>query len=321
MQPKIVFKNEPKLSEHEVDAKFNERRINLVPYVQDFISSNERFKEKEISVTFADKGISSLISIIETSHEKLVLKIPLSVNYSWGEAQFLKVWEKAGIKVPHVFEEGELGRHPYTLMEYVDAPILGDVYTNEELIEKKIYLELGRILRIMHTPETEGYGLVVNGKAEYSKLSEQFQGPDMQKRFDYVKEHKLLGEEHGSLDVVLKMLLEHVEGKKSSYCHDDFGPYNMFATNPITVFDPQPRFSNGYLDLGRSLCVRIGHGISPGQLVEGYFGNEPYDKKVLHACIVLNIYMKLPYAHKTKKLKNIQNWQEYVIKNKHLLEK
>jgi hypothetical protein len=31
--------------------------------------------------------------------------------------------------------------------------------------------------------------------------------------------------------------------------------------------------------------------------------------------------MKLPYAHKTKKIKNIQNWQEYLIQNKHLLEK
>lgn len=319
--PKIVFRNEPKLSEHEVDSKFNERRMNLVHFVKDFISSNERFKNKDISVTFADRGISSLISVIETADEKLVLKIPLSIKYSRGEAQFLKVWEESGIKVPRVYEEGELGGHPFTLMEYVDAPILGDVYSNEELIEKKIYLELGRILRVMHTPEAEGYGLVVNGKAEYPKFSDLLEGHDMQKRLQYVKENKLLGDKHGSLDIVTQILIKYFENKKSSYCHDDFGPYNMFATNPITVFDPNPRFNNGYLDLGRSLCVRIGHGISPEQLIEGYFGNELYDKKALHASILLNIYMKLPYAHKTKKLKNIKNWQEYLAENKHLLEK
>lgn len=321
MESKIVFSNEPKLSEHEADAKFNERRTSLVPHVKDFISSHPRFKNKDVSVTFAQKGISSLISIIETPDEKLVLKIPLSVSHSRGEAQFLKVWEQEGVKVPHVFTEGEIGGHPYTLMEYIDAPILGDVYTNEELIEKKIYLEIGRMLRIMHIPEAEGYGLVVNGKAEYKEFSEQLEGHDMQKRFQYVKENKLLGDEHGSLDIALKILLEYVHGKKSSYCHDDFGPNNMFATNPITVFDPNPRFSNGYLDLGRSLAVRIGHNISPEQMIEGYFGDEPYNKEVLHSAILLNIYMKLPYKHKTNKQKVIKNLQEYLIKNKHLLEK
>jgi len=71
----IIFKNEPKLSEHEVDNKFNERRINLIPHVNDLISSHDLFKDKEVSVTFAQKGISSLVCIIESSNEKVIRKI------------------------------------------------------------------------------------------------------------------------------------------------------------------------------------------------------------------------------------------------------
>src|SRR3989344_7939285 len=120
----IIFKNEPKLSEHEVDSKFNERRITLIPFVKDFISNHDLFKDKGVSVTFAQKGISSLVCIIESLNEKLVLKIHLSVSHSLGEGQFLKVWEQAGVKVPHVIEDGMLNGHAYTLMQYIDAPML-----------------------------------------------------------------------------------------------------------------------------------------------------------------------------------------------------
>ena len=38
---KIIFLNQPKLSEHEVEAQFNERRLDLLPHVENFISSKE----------------------------------------------------------------------------------------------------------------------------------------------------------------------------------------------------------------------------------------------------------------------------------------
>jgi fructosamine-3-kinase len=311
---KITFNNEPKLSEHEADKVFNETRVRLVSHVRSFLSLHDRFKGKEVSVTFAQKGISSLISIIEAPDEKLILKIPLSTNYAEGEVSFLKAWEQAGVKVPHVFEEGVLDGHSYALMQFVDAPILTEAYSQEELAEKEIYREMGNTLRLMHTPEAKGYGRIVDNKAEFAEFEEWLFSPDMETRINYVKEHDLLGEEHGSISTTRETLQAHVkENPKSSYCHDDFGAANIFATHPITVFDPNPRFNNGYTDLGRSMVIHLSQGVSPQQLVEGYFGNDPYNEKALHAAVLLNTYMKFPYWHKVKKTMQIENMQKYLI--------
>lgn len=322
INPKVVFNNEPKLSEHEAQSKFNERRLSLIPLVRDFISTHERFKDKEVNVTFAHKGVSSLISIIEASGEKTVLKIPLRVGNPKGEAQFLKVWEQAGVSVPHVIEDGILGEHSYLLMKYIDAPILGEAYSNKECIENGIYSEMGRMLSLMHVPEAKGYGRIVDGKAEYAEFKDFLSGEYMQERVGYAEENELLGDEHGSLSLAFEILIDHTNREdKSSYCHDDFGTSNIFATHPITVFDPNPIFSNRYLDLGRTLMLRIAHdGIFLDQLVDGYFGNKPYDRKVLHASILLNACMKFHYWNQVKKSNGIKNVQDYLVKNKYLLE-
>jgi fructosamine-3-kinase len=321
MSSEIIFNNEPKLSEYEADSKSNIRRIELLPHVRDFIAIHPRFLNKKIFVTFAHEGISSLVSIIETPDEKLVLKIPLNILRSLDEGDFLKVWEKAGVKVPHVFEEGLLNGHNYILMEYIDAPILGKVYNNKELIENKIYLEMGSILSAMHKPKAEGYGRLINGKAEFTNFQDWFESVNIKKRLNYVHENLLLEEEHGSLPTAFKILLDYFNGKKSSYCHFDFVPFNIFNTNPITVFDPNPEFNNGYVDLGRSVVIRIAYdNMFPQQLVDGYFAGETYSKKLLHASLLLNSYMKFPYWHKVKRLKQIKNVQDYLIQNKHILE-
>ncbi|OGI95007.1 hypothetical protein A2917_01335 [Candidatus Nomurabacteria bacterium RIFCSPLOWO2_01_FULL_42_17] len=325
----ITFYNEPKLSEHEVDQKFNERRMTLVPHVKDFISNHERFKDKDVSVTFADKGVSSLISIIETSDEKLVLRIPLSLTHTLGDAQFLKVWEQAGVRVPHVFEDGILNGHQYILMEFIDAKTLTETYHKGETINREIYVELGKILRVMHEPEAKGYGRSLdnkNIKAEFHQFKDWLDSPEMQKRIEYARENNLLGEEHGSLSLAFEILITHInDNKKSSYCHNDFGTSNTFATNPLTIFDPSPGFNDGYIDLGRSIMRTIANdgGLSRAgeQLIKGYFKEKPYNKRALQASILLNAYMKFPYGHKVKNFEQIKNVQEYLVKTKHLLEK
>ena len=314
----IIFKNKPKLSEHEADSKFNEKRVNLIPSVEDFISSHPMFKGKEISVTFSHKGVSSLVSIIETVDQKLVFKIRLG-GANVDEGKFLEVWEKAGVKVPHVFEEGILNEHAYSLMEYIDAPTLEEAFNKEELIEKGILYEMGSTLRTMHIPKTEGYGHLTDGKAKYTEFKDWLMSEYMQKKTEYVKENKLLNDEHGSLSDAREILINYINNKKSSYCHNDFGTTNIFATNPITVFDPDPVFNNEYIDLGRAITIRIANdGAFPQQLIDGYFKGEPYNKKVLQASILLNSYMKFAYWNRVKKIKQIQNIQKYLTQTEHL---
>ncbi len=112
--------------------------------------------------------------------------------------------------------------------------------------------------------------------------------------------------------------------KQSSYCHDDFGTSNIFATDPITVFDPNPRFNNGYMDLGRSILMIAGSE-QPGpkieQLIEGYFGQEPYSAKALQSAILINAAMKLPYSHKKGRTELTSNIQKFLSERSGLLNK
>jgi fructosamine-3-kinase len=309
MSAKVNFINQPKLSEHEADREFNERRTALVPHIDDYLS--KKF-EGEVDVSFAHTGISSLVSIIEASDEKYVLKIPLNPTYAQGEALFLSVWEKAGVKVPHIFEEGILNGYPYILMEHISAPLVMDAYSPEELTKRGTYHEMGQILRSMHVPKAQGFGRVVGGKAEFVEFSEWLYGADVEERITYVKEHQLLDDVRSSIDDTRTVLAEYVPTQQISYCHDDFGSKNLLATNPMTVFDPNPRFNNGYIDLGRSMLLLFSHGVSPAQLVEGYFGNDMYNKKVLHAAVILNTYMKLPYWHKVNRTEQLENIRQYL---------
>ncbi len=325
LKPQITFINTPRLSEQESDRKFNERRLSLVPYVKEFISTHALFKNEVANVTFATRGISSLISIIETSSNKVVLKIPLSKDYSPGESQFLSAWEGTGVTVPHVIETGLIDDHEYTLMAYVDAPVLSEKYTEEEMIEKSIYTEMGKALKIMHTPEAHGYGRVIDGHAQFPTFAAWIDSEDIQHRIEYVLEHVLLDEQHGTFAELREILTQHVQTyPNSSYCHDDFGTANIFATKPITIFDPNPRFNNGYIDLGRSLMIHIANGNtteSTNQLINGYFGEASYNENALHAAIALAAYMKFPYWHKilSKRVEMIERTKTFLKDHRNLL--
>ncbi len=322
----VNFTNEPKLSEHEVDQKFNERRKKLVPLMKDFIAQHPLFSGKKVDVTFLHAGVSSLVSILETSEQKLILKIPLSELNSRLEGVFLKAWENVGVKVPHVLEEGEIGEHFYVLMEYVDSDTASSKYKGEESLEKNVYHDLGKLLRKMHEAKTEGYSNIVNKKStpEYLSIAEWLKGDSsMQTQVEYVKEHKLLDDEkHGSIDDVFKILISTIgDSKESVYCHNDFGGGNVFATEPFTVFDPWPCFHHPFMDITRSLILisKRGVGKAGEQFLDGYFGDEKYDKKLFHAFLVLNITVKLPYMHKTKGTEKIEGLQKYLEQTKNLL--
>jgi ATP-dependent DNA helicase RecG len=137
-----------------------------------------------------------------------------------------------------------------------------------------------------------------------------------------IQKNVKFNDDHGSVEQVSKILLEHTEKENhSSYCHNDFGASNIFATQPLTIFDPNPRFNNGYLDLGQCLMKEIAHGDdyreAVSQLIDGYFSGGAYNEKVLHASIFLNAVIKLPYKHKTGKTEVIDGIGAYLKNNSH----
>ena len=209
-------------------------------------------------------------------------------------------------------------------MDHVDSGTLREKYSYEQMTEKESFVEMGQILRTMHIPEAEGYGHVINGAPEYKNFQEWLTHGINAKKIKHVQENGLLGIEHGSLPVALEALMAHAgKSTKSSYCHNDYAAYNIFNTNPLTIFDPDPSLNDGYIDLGRSIVIAIAHGKLPEtreQLIKGYFGNTTFDKKALQASVLLNSYAKISHWHKKKRVKNIQNTQEHLIQTRHLLQ-
>jgi len=159
----VILRNEPKLSEHEVDRDLNEMRTSFVPHIQDFIANHDLFKDGgEVGIEFAHKGAGSVIAIIDTPTNKWVLKIPRSKRFSAGEGLFLQAWARAGVTVPQVIDTGELNGSPYTLMQFIDAPTLDARYSYEELTANGVFTEMGKVLRLMHSEPVNGYGFVVD---------------------------------------------------------------------------------------------------------------------------------------------------------------
>jgi fructosamine-3-kinase len=309
----VTFLNEPKLSEHEADAKFNERRTALLPILKGFISSHILFVDKKTDVTFLHAGVSSLVCVIDTTEDKYIMKVPLSLLTSGLEGRFLKAWESVGVKVPHVFEEGKLGEHFYVLMEHISTDTLNQKHSNNELLSNKTYQDLGSLLRKMHQVKGEGYSNVVNdkSKSEYYTVAEWLAGDvRTNEQFAYVKENMLLDEiEHGSIGKVCDIITSHIgSGKETVYCHNDFHAGNIFATTPLTVFDPWPCFHHPYMDIARSIILasKVGLVEVTQQFIDGYFGSDDYDYRLLQAFIVLNIWVKLPYMHKTGQSETIE---------------
>lgn len=310
---KVTFLNQPHLVPNPAQEVFNERRLALVPVIADFVSAHPRF-EGEVSVTFPGKGVSSVVALLSFGDERLVLKIPLRLDGASGEGLFLKTWAAAGVRVPEVKEEGSVGEYRYTLMSHIDAPTLS-TRPAADLFEKRIFLEMGRTLRMMHAPRAEGFGDVVDGRAEFATFDEWLNSPRVRARIDYVRERGLLGEEHGSLEEACDLLATRASEVGSSFCHNDFGSGNIFDTEPITVFDPNPHFSIGFMDLGRTLLIGVSQGGAPEEasaLIEGYFGGQPHDELALRASVLLNAYTKFTYWHRSEKKDAIERVRAFL---------
>jgi hypothetical protein len=136
----------------------------------------------------------------------------------------------------------------------------------------------------------------------------------MKTRFEYIQQHNLLEELEEVLQKAIEVIKRHAKTERSTYCHDDYGPRNIFATNPITIFDANPKFNSGYYDLGRVKFADIasgGTGEVTEQMLKGYFGEGEYDKEVLNAYTFLAFCMKCPYWHQTQRKKELEIAKEY----------
>lgn len=310
----IRFENQPKLSEYSVDQEYNERREALVLEVEKFLTTNPFFTDKEVtSVRFSHEGVSSLVAFITTKAAAYVLKVPLAKTAE-GEAEFLKAWEKVGVPVPHVFQQGKIGELQYILMSFVDAPQVKEVLRSQD--RDKVLFEAGATLSKMHKANAHGYGRVINGGAEFNTFTEWISSGDITKRVGSVRDDNLLTEEHGSVSEAVQTLIAYNENNPESvYCHFDFGLDNLMATEPPTVIDPSPMFNNPIMDIGRSMVIEISRGGSGQALLDGYCSDgRVLNQKALRAAILINAYWKFNYWGKKDYKNKMDNVRGYLSK-------
>jgi hypothetical protein len=170
----------------------------------------------------------------------------------------------------------------------------------------------------MHQVKTKGYSNIVNKKhePEYFNITDWFAGDKiMQDQIAWVREANLYpSDECGSIDEALEILKERIgDSDETIYCHNDFGAGNVFATEPYTVFDPWPSFQHPYMDLARAIWSSLRHSKKMSlQYLEGYFGDEEYDRKLLHAFIIITTYVKSKYMAQTGGDKGIEQIRNYL---------
>ncbi len=323
LSPGITFLNRPWLSEHSIDRKHNKKRLLLVSYIQKYLATNKIFKNDFIRVSFFHLGMSSLVTLIKTKKRKYVLKIILR-EHQRRQARFLNAWKNVGVSVPRIYETGKIMNLPYILMEFVDAETLNKT-PKKKLLKMKTFKRMGKILQKIHKSSSRGYGLPIKeNTGKYKKFKNWLlKNPTLKEQFAYVREHKLLPYNvYGSLDEAIAVLIDYVgKNQKSTYCHWDFSPGNIFNTKNLTTFDPATNFNHPYLDLAKSVVqtfATLPSFEATDQIIEGYFENNKllFDPKVLQAGVLLTCHMKFLYWHKTKAKNRINNLKKYLLANK-----
>lgn len=288
--------------------------------IKQFLAEHALIDDKEIQVTFFHTGVSSLVCKVETHTKCYVLKIALR-SKPIDESIFLQIWSEAGVSVPHIFETGDFFGKNYFFLEYIDAKVLSQHYTPKELVADNIYFTMGRILKIMHTPDAQGFGRPNGAAGQYKTFTDWLtEGEDIQEALDYVRSKNLYPAHTNIINQSIETLLQNIgDDAKSSFCHDDYTIENIFATQPLTVFDPNPKYNNGYIDLGRSIASIISYGYERDledkaiqQLIDGYSSGDTDVSTTITAAIVLGIIWKSPYPHRTGKVAVIDIFNLYL---------
>lgn len=318
MKKTIHYINEPPAMSDGVDSERNKRRANFIEVLSEYIQHEDLFGDT-VTVEFSQKGISSLVCFIEAGGEKFVLKIPLNQSVSaLVEAQFLEKWSEVGVRTPIVYRTGEIGHEgTYLLMEYIAAPTLADIG-----IKSDDYRRLGEMLCRMHSARSVGFGRPVSGRGEFATFRRWLESDDMKSRFAYVTKNNLI---HKDIYALYMSALESLvnfadESGQSSYCHFDYSGGHVFSAQDHIVFDPNPTFSHGYIDLGRTLVNYIGHnGTYPREIVEGYRMDGDIEESLLNASIFVNIIYKLPYQHQKNRTQVIEYFKSYLRQYKDTL--
>jgi RIO-like serine/threonine protein kinase len=316
-----IVSNEPRMLDG-IWAEYNGECKKVAEHIKNFIANDERFKNEEVSIEFTSTGVSSLVSIITSPDQKLVLKVPILTTRLRNEPEFLKAWESAGVSVPQVIEQGQLHDRQYMLMDFIDAQPLGSVKTDQEMIDEKIYMAMGSVLRKMHTPipPDKGFGKIKDGLPAFKSFTNWIRSEDLSEKYTRVQQTGVLSAyPQASIEEAIDILENYTQDQPETvYTHNDFSIYNIFDTKPLTVFDPAPGYNINYIDLGKTIANAVAKNNIQAdieeQILEGYYENtdQRVNREILDAAIIFQGHIKLDNWIRNEKIESIKNFQNYV---------
>jgi len=273
-------------------------------YLETVIASG-MFGEREIRQTeLLSGGVSSVVYRIDFDEGSAVVKMAPKGSDLRADATFFEKCQEAGISVPDVIaclDPSEELPVSVMAMDFIDAPSLRENSSDKELPEEKLR-EMGRIQATLHDVRGRGFGhLGVDGAGKLASFEEQLRESDTFDRAHILRSKGLLDATPAQLDEAAALLAKSVDPENTSLTHNDFLPYNIFDTEPLTVFDPLPRYSHPLYCLGMTIVKSLASGdLRQAQLVlAGYEEVHPVDREELKAAILLR-YVHAAYGRDRK---------------------
>lgn len=305
-----VPRTEAWMSKHQVTF-----RQNTDHYLQKAVELGILPEIKDIK--YFQMGESSVVAKAKLDGDPVVIKLSASHNVA-AEGHFLKKWSESGVKTPsilNIHSGNEELPVSILVMEYINALPLSEAATREELIANGTWRYVGRILAIMHQVQGNNFGFPKGNDWErgpHITFTQSINKLLFEDRVPYLVANGILDDKTVALVHKAAAILEKdsQDGRKPSLIHGDYMPYNMFATNPPTIFDPLPEITHPYMCLGypifklMTLDPRID--VEHQQLLAGYEEVTLVDRYVLSAAIVIRGIGKLKTWIEKGKTKNAQ---------------
>jgi fructosamine-3-kinase len=229
------------------------------------------------------------------------------------EVVFYKEWSKQDVKTPEVLKLHTADKKvPVSIvsLEYINSPILSQQYDVEKRVKTGVSREMGRTLARMHKAKGKGFGVPTSRdrtKGSFATFKEEYQGAFLRRKADWLIAQTVLTNKDilgikTAINIIEKDVLA---GMRPALTHNDFRPYNIFASKPMTVFDPNPRISHPYICLALSL---VGSDVETDpfsknerdEILLGYSEITAINNRVLSAAIILG-GMKKAYTWQKKR--------------------
>lgn len=276
--------------------------------------------ENEITGTpeLFQEGDSSAVYKVVTEKGPLVIKMVTNADALQGEIDFLNAWREQGVKTPtielrHVPDE----KLPIAIaqMEFINAPLLEKTMSNQDMVQRGISRELGRIQARMHAVTAEGFGMPY-GHRKYHTFTEEVQHHILGSRSaELLKSGLVTPHDLEIAQQAVDLLEADIQaGRKPTLTHNDLRPYNILASDPVTVIDPEPRISHPYMCLGLTVLKSriMGSDGEESEISAGYAEISPIDNKVLEAAITLKAISKIRTWSRMGKTEWVKKAQQMV---------